>query len=185
MTAADNIARGIVHEREQLGQYGAVIVNQARRLTEFVEQVLLFASTRNATHRTVLQPVDISEVIDTTLDASADLLQASRVAVETGIDADLPSVMADPFWLSQCLQNLITNALKYSGGEPWLGIRASLAHTRSGNEIQIAVSDRGIGIARPSSDMSSGPSTAVPLCSRPGFRGPAWASRLPRTSLKR
>jgi signal transduction histidine kinase len=96
VTAADNIARGIVHEREQLGQYGAVIVNQARRLTEFVEQVLLFASTRNATHRTVLQPVDISEVIDTTLDASADLLQASRVAVETGIDADLPSVMADP-----------------------------------------------------------------------------------------
>jgi two-component system sensor histidine kinase SenX3 len=147
VTAADNIARGIVHEREQLGQYGAVIVNQARRLTEFVEQVLLFASTRHATHRTVLQRVDISEVIDTTLDASADLLQASRVAVETGIDADLPSVLADPFWLSQCLQNLITNALKYSGGEPWLGIRASLAPTRSGNEIQIAVSDRGIGIA--------------------------------------
>jgi two-component system sensor histidine kinase SenX3 len=37
--------------------------------------------------------------------------------------------------------------LKYSGGEPWLGIRVSLAPTRSGNEIQIAVSERGVGIA--------------------------------------
>ena len=95
----------------------------------------------------MLQPVDISEAINTTLTASADLLQASRVTVETDIEANLPTVMADPFWVSQCLQNLITNALKYNGGQRWLGIRAVLAPTRSGAEIQIAVSDRGIGIA--------------------------------------
>ena len=77
-SAADNIARGVVHEREQLGQYGTVIVNQAKRLTELVEQVLLFASTRNATQRTVLQPVDIAEVINTTLAASADLIAEPR-----------------------------------------------------------------------------------------------------------
>jgi signal transduction histidine kinase len=146
-SAADNIARGVVHEREQLGQYGTVIVNQAKRLTELVEQVLLFASTKNATHRTVLQPVDVAEVIGTTLAASADLLRASRVRVDTEIESSLPSVMADPFWVSQCLQNLVTNALKYGGEHPWLGIRAALVPTRSGAEIQISVADRGIGIA--------------------------------------
>jgi signal transduction histidine kinase len=63
-SAADNISQGIVHEPQQLAQYGAVIGNQARRLSALVEQVLLFASTREANRPYTLRPVDIAEVID-------------------------------------------------------------------------------------------------------------------------
>jgi signal transduction histidine kinase len=66
--------------------------------------------------------------------------------VEREIEAELPPVMGDPFGVSQCLQNLMTNALKYGGESAWLGIRAIRADNGSGAEIQVSISDRGIGI---------------------------------------
>ena len=146
-SAADNIALGVVHERQQVAQYGTVIGSQARRLSALVEQVLLFASVRDSSHRYVLRPIEVSEMIDTTLAASAELIQAARVSVERDIEPNLPPVMGDPFGLSQCLQNLITNALKYGGEPAWLGVRAVLAKNGNGPEIQVSISDRGIGIA--------------------------------------
>ena len=131
-SAADNIALGVVHERQQVAQYGTVIGSQARRLSAMVEQVLLFASIRDSSHRYVLRPIEVSEMIDTTLAASAELIQAARVSVERDIEPNLPPVMGDPFGLSQCLQNLITNALKYGGEPAWLGVRAVLAKNGNG-----------------------------------------------------
>ena len=150
-SAADNIARGVVHERQQVAQYGTVIGSQARRLSAFVEQVLLFASIRDSSHRYVLRPIDVADAIETTLAASAELIQASRVSVERDIERNLPPVMGDSFGLSQCLQNLITNALKYGGEPAWLGVRAVLAKNGAGTEIQVSISDKGIGI--PPSDL--------------------------------
>jgi signal transduction histidine kinase len=54
--------------------------------------------------------------------------------------------MGDLAALSQVLQNLITNAIKYGGRGRWIGIRAHLA-PRS-REVQISVVDHGIGISR-------------------------------------
>jgi signal transduction histidine kinase len=146
-SAADNIAFGVVHERQQIAQYGTVIGSQARRLAAMVEQVLLFASVRDASHRPALRPIEVPEMIDSTLAASAELIQAARVNVECHIEPGLPPAMGDPFGVSQCLQNLITNALKYGGEPAWLGVRAVLSENGNGPEIQVSVSDRGIGIA--------------------------------------
>jgi signal transduction histidine kinase len=45
------------------------------------------------------------------------------------------------------VQNLITNALKYGSEQRWIGIQARLTeHGLRGKEIQISISDRGIGI---------------------------------------
>jgi signal transduction histidine kinase len=46
------------------------------------------------------------------------------------------------------VQNLITNALKYGSEQKWIGIQVRVAeHGMTGKEVQISVSDRGIGIA--------------------------------------
>jgi two-component system sensor histidine kinase VicK len=45
------------------------------------------------------------------------------------------------------VQNLITNALKYGSDQRWIGVQARLTeHGLSGKEIQISISDHGIGI---------------------------------------
>jgi signal transduction histidine kinase len=161
-SAADNLALGCV-EPQQLTRYGGVIGNQARKLSELVEQVLLFASTRDARHRYALRPVDVSDVIQTTLAASEELIQASKVVVERDVDPVLPPVLGDALGLAQCLQNLITNALKYGGTARWLGLRAVVADRGDGRVVEITVADRGVGIAP----------ADLPHIFKPFYRSPA------------
>ncbi|MCU1340954.1 MAG: periplasmic sensor signal transduction histidine kinase [Candidatus Acidoferrum typicum] len=146
-SAAENIAHGVVEGKQQLAQYGTVIGNQARKLFEMVEQILLFAAIREGHQRYSLRQLSVAEIIDSALSGTAGLIQEARFKVEQDIEQNLPQVSGDLSALSQCLQNLITNALKYGSQQHWIGIQARFAeHGLRGKEIEISISDRGIGI---------------------------------------
>ena len=142
ISGADNLCNGVVETGQQMVQYGSVIGNQARQLFGLVERILLFAATRQDEQRYNLRPLKVQEIIDAALASTAGLIEAGHFTVECEIESNLPEVIGDASALSQCLQNLITNALKYGSEQRWIGIRAR-AHER---EAQISVSDRGIGI---------------------------------------
>jgi signal transduction histidine kinase len=147
-SAAENIAHGVVADPTQVSRYGASILKQARQLTHLVEQVLLFASTQQKAGNYQLVPVPVDEAIDAALENTAGLAKAAGIAVERRVEAGLPPVAADFGALSQVLQNLITNAIKYGSDGRWLGITAN-ARRENGVVvgIDIAVSDKGPGIA--------------------------------------
>jgi PAS domain S-box-containing protein len=69
------------------------------------------------------------------------VLEPDRLMIE--IPADLPPVMADPDLLERILLNLLTNAMKYSNPQTPVRLEAR----RKEGEIEIAVIDRGEGIA--------------------------------------
>jgi signal transduction histidine kinase len=166
-SAADNIAHGVVEGKQQLAQYGTVIRNQARQLSGLVEQILLFAATGQGRQRYDLRPLEIPELIEAALASTRELVQSAQFTVECEIAPDLPAVRGDRSALSQCLQNLITNAVKYGGEQRWLGIRARVLETSmSGREVQISVSDRGIGISP----------ADLPHIFEPFYRSPAVAA---------
>ena len=56
-------------------------------------------------------------------------------------------VIADEGAIRRALHNLVTNALKYAADGRWVGISARVTTSRGEPEVQIAVSDRGRGIA--------------------------------------
>jgi signal transduction histidine kinase len=146
-SAADNISHGVVEGKQQLAQYGSVIGSHARQLSGLVEQILLFAATRDGQHRYDSRPLAVSQIIDSALANSEALIRNAQCTVEKEIEPGLPQVAGDLEALSQCLQNLITNALKYGNGQRWIGVRARVFdHGIRGSEVQIGVSDRGIGI---------------------------------------
>ncbi len=47
-SAAENIAHGVVEDKQQLVRYGNTIVKQSRQLTQLVEQVLMFAASQQS-----------------------------------------------------------------------------------------------------------------------------------------
>lgn len=147
-SAAENIAHGVVSDPQQLSRYSATILKQTRQLTNLVEQVLFFATTQRKMGQYDLRPTDVSQVIDAALENTAGMVMAAEVTVERHSEPALPAVAADFGALSQCLQNLITNAVKYGGEKRWLAIRT--AAEREGGQVRgvrVTVEDQGIGIS--------------------------------------
>ena len=146
-SAADNIADGVVPDKQRMVQYGTVIKNSTRQLIHLVEQVLAFAATRDERHRYDLAPIKVSEIIDDACANTSWEIREAGVKLECTVAPNLPEIMGDRAALAHCLQNLITNAVKYGGSERWVGVQAALGTSARGVvEVQITVKDRGAGI---------------------------------------
>jgi len=147
-SAADNLAAGIVDAKEHVRQYGALIGSEARRLSGMVQQILLFASG-DAQHAPYdLRPVGVAEIVDRALSEANGVIDEAGFTVDKHIPPGLPPALADASALTQCLQNLISNALKYGREKRWLGIRGQAIETDRGAEIELTIEDKGMGIDR-------------------------------------
>jgi signal transduction histidine kinase len=137
--AADNLAGGVVVAPEQIRQYGVLLRQQARRLATTIEQTLLFASYPKYD----LRRVEVADVVARAVAVEREFIEAAGVAVENRIAAALPAVLADPVALGRCIENLLSNALKYASQGLWIGIRAEIAAA----ELRITIADHGPGIS--------------------------------------
>lgn len=147
-SAAENLADGVVKNPEMLARYAAAIRNQTKQLNHLVDQALRFASTRNGNSNYSVCAVDVAQAIHLALENTPGL--SDEFHIDFQLEPGLPPVSADPGGLSQCLQNLISNAVKYGGNSRWIGIRAgALQHGNAGSQVNITVEDRGIGIGTP------------------------------------
>jgi len=151
-SAADNLAAGVVRSGKDVREYGSLILDECRRLSGLVEQTLHFAAGRANYRPRNLQFLNLSEVIGRTLSAVSAVIETNGFTVEKSVDSDLPAVRADPDALSECLSNLVSNAMKYGGESKWLAIRARAVETGHGTGVEITVEDRGIGM--PSDEIS-------------------------------
>jgi signal transduction histidine kinase len=143
-----NFTDGLVHTKTDSIAHGSIITTQARQLTDLVKQILLFASTENGTDRYNLRPLQVSGILQTVRSNVAVLVEGAGFNVEQQVQAGLPCVMGDLSALSQCLQNLISNAVKYSGTSRWIGISASVHEMKNHHkEVHISVQDHGSGIS--------------------------------------
>ncbi len=145
-SAAENLADGVVGVPEQVKNYGALIRDEGRRLSEMVGQVLVFAAgqaNRRVYHQISL---DMAEVVESTLASIQPTLDSGQITVEKHLQRGILPVMGDPSALGRCLQNLISNAVKYGGESRWVGVRAETAHAKRGDEVSVIVEDHGLGI---------------------------------------
>jgi len=141
-SAADNLADGVVGDEARVRQYGQLVRREGLRLTELVEQVLEFAGLQSG-RETARHPVTVDAVLREAAAAAQSAAEAAGVRIELSIADGLPAVSGDEAALRRAFVNLIGNAVKYGAAAGWVGVRASLAAGR----VEIAVSDRGIGIA--------------------------------------
>jgi signal transduction histidine kinase len=147
ISAAENIADGVVEEQSEIKEYGGIITGQGRLLSDLVDRILLFAASSAGKNLQSLRPVQISEIVGRVLQNLDELISSAGIQVEQKIPSNLPCVLADPVALCQCLQNLVVNAMKYRGQSTWIGISADLRESKdAAREIRIQVQDRGIGI---------------------------------------
>ncbi len=142
-SAAENLTDGIVEEQAQVKQYGSLIRNESRRLAGMMEQILQFAAGQK---RRPYKPITlhVEDLVEGALALSQTALTEGGFTVEQHIAPNLPTVRGERGALTQCLQNLVSNAAKYSGDSRWIGIRAD---SQAGS-VTVTVEDHGIGVEK-------------------------------------
>ncbi len=87
--------------------------------------------------------VDLAAVVQNAVDGLRTAAAAKGLAVTTQVDAAVPLVSADGMRLLQVMQNLCSNAIKFTGA----GGRIGITVRRVGDVVEIEVQDTGKGIA--------------------------------------
>jgi signal transduction histidine kinase len=116
-----------------------VVQRNAERLLSLVSDLLVSASTVLAVHP---RRTDLAGLIETTIGSA----QAQADATNVSLSADVPVPLwahADPLRMAQALDNLVSNAIKYSPDGGAVTVRAS----SNDRWVELQVQDTGMGIS--------------------------------------
>jgi PAS domain S-box-containing protein len=115
------------------------ITDGAKRMQRLVADLLAYS--RIGSLGVALQPVHTETVVGNVLDSLGALIRETGATIE--IAAPLPTVMADEVQLTQLLQNLIGNAIKFRSARP---PRVVIDAVACDNRWRFSVQDNGLGI---------------------------------------
>lgn len=121
-------------------QYGLEEVN---RMTILVEQLLLLARYECGSIPVHPQKIRMEEMLHVLLVRLEKQLDENKLSLKVNLSQQF-EIIADPFLLEQILENLLTNALKYSNNGGEIEIEAK----EIGEQKILSIKDHGIGMNR-------------------------------------
>ncbi len=110
----------------------------AKRLNELIENMLLLSRAERAEFEP--EPVLLQRLAPLVLAVAAERHRETRW--EMDVPEELPPVAGKAGWIEQVLQNLVENAVKYSGTPASVRVEAQ----RAGRDVVFRVLDRGRGL---------------------------------------
>ena len=123
------------------------IMDSTKRLERIVEILVDFAAIEAGRLKPRLEPIDVRDLLTTTLDGWKDRGRGHRFVRR--VPAGLPPVLGDERLLRKCLDELLDNAIKFSpkGGDIEIEAEPAVAPgKRRASAVRILVRDHGIGI---------------------------------------
>jgi signal transduction histidine kinase len=120
-----------------------IILRSADRMTRLIEDLLQAAVIEAGKFTVEVASEDVLPIVRDTLDALAPLAAEKSIQLDLDMPATVPRMLADRKRVSQVLANLVGNAIKFVDH----GGRVVVHASGHGNEVHVAVSDNGPGIA--------------------------------------
>ena len=120
-----------------------IILNEARRLSTMVEELLEFSKMEDGRFTLRIEQVDLQAEFEDAIFTYRELFRQEGIELEySAEDQMLPPISGDPERLKQVFCNVLDNAAKHGGA----GKRISAAVSREGDMAVIRVRDYGPGI---------------------------------------
>lgn len=139
------------HER-----FLGIMYQQAVRMKRLIEDLLSLSRIELHEHTQPTDSVDLAEIVQGVAEGLQLQIQNKNMRLAVEIPDDLPSALGDPDELTQVIQNLLTNAVKYGLDGTNVTVTARLAErgpaampqaTRT-DCLALTVRDHGEGIAK-------------------------------------
>lgn len=140
---AEALQLGLAPDDASRERHYDVITREAERLSRLVDNVLDFSAIERGRKKYTFRPGDIGTTVARAVEAAKVAMETRGMEVRLSLPEDLPVVWHDVDAVSQCMTNLLSNAAKYGQEAGWIGVEVRA----SDQEIEVAVSDGGIGIA--------------------------------------
>jgi two-component system sensor histidine kinase VicK len=121
-----------------------VIGHEARRLERVVQDMLSVAEMEAGTHELRRDDVAVDELLRDVKANFAGMASEKQITLELSLPPKIPVIQADRDKIMVALQNLVGNAVKYTGENGHVTIAANVTD----EQIEVVVSDSGIGIDR-------------------------------------
>jgi two-component system sensor histidine kinase VicK len=136
---------GALQEPELAERFLAVTRNETERMIRLVNDLLLLSQLDRP--QSLLQPssVNVTELLDEVSDRFAFQMQQKQMTCEVQVPTDLPPLLAERDKLDQVLDNLVSNAIKFTPEQGRIVIKAVRNDERW---LTLSVSDNGIGIPK-------------------------------------
>jgi signal transduction histidine kinase len=119
----------------------AIVERNAERLLALVTDLLFAARLQYGRLELERSPVDLRSLVVQCVDSARPRAQAASVHLAVELD-DVPEITGEPAKLAQLLDNLVSNAIKFTPRDGRVEVRLSVHDAM----IRIEVSDTGIGI---------------------------------------
>lgn len=110
--------------------------------TKFVEDLLDITRIVNGSLRLTKIPVDLGSIVETSVDVMRPTADAKKIRIISSIDRTLRRVSGDPDRLSQIVNNLLSNSVKFTPE----GGTVTVSVTGDENNVKLTVTDTGVGI---------------------------------------
>ncbi len=145
LTSISGFLELLADEEQQLSSAGRRYVDVIRRgndrLRRIVEDLLLVAEIEAERLELRLAPTDLAELAASTVEDALPVAAENGIELTLEVEGSLP-LNADAARLRQVLDNLVSNALKFTprGGS------VTLSASNGGGSLQVEVTDTGIGV---------------------------------------
>jgi PAS domain S-box-containing protein len=133
---------------EEQSRYLATVERNAQRLLRLVSDLLFTAQVESGRFSLQEQRIDLQSIVGTSMETARPGADARSVRLVLSQSNDPLVVWGDPVRLGQAVDNLISNAVKFTPTGGRVAVTLGTAEGRDGapDQALIAVSDTGIGI---------------------------------------
>jgi two-component system sensor histidine kinase VicK len=136
---------GAVEDPELAVRFLKVARQEADRMTRLIQDLLHLSRLDARKSKFYKKPLALTEILEETMDRFRFQCQQKQISFTLFIHGSLPRVYADPDKLMQVLDNLVSNAIKYT---PEGGSVAIVAKRNSDGMVEVGIADTGIGIPK-------------------------------------
>ncbi|MEG1395676.1 MAG: HAMP domain-containing sensor histidine kinase [Oscillospiraceae bacterium] len=140
---AETLMSGEVREELDFRKGMGIIVSEARRLTNMVEELLEFSRIEDGRFTLSMEPMDVKAELEDAVYTYREFFRKEGITLtHTDCEEEFPPFEGDPERLRQVFCNLLDNAAKHGGS----GKKIDTSITKEDDEAVIRIRDYGPGI---------------------------------------
>jgi two-component system phosphate regulon sensor histidine kinase PhoR len=138
---AETLELGRLKNTERAPEYYRIINSEARKLTRLINNLLDFSKIEAGLRKYKRVPMDLTDVTRHVVESLDSQFRHNQFTVSSRLVAPVP-VLIDQEAVEQALENLLSNAMKYSPEHREIVVEVA----RDGQHGVVRVADRGVGI---------------------------------------